>query len=264
MENTPAQRPLTPAQIFRNNLNNPKVKERFDEILKQKSPSFIASLLALANSNEKLAKCDNTSVINAALIAATLDLPINPNLGFAYIIPYGTTAQFQIGYKGFLQLALRSGKLKTINVTEVYEGQLVESDPFKGKYLFREDRTGDKVIGYYAYIETVNGFEKGEYWSIEKTQAHGKKFSKQFGGLWTTDPHAMGKKTVLKMLISKWTELSIDTKMQTAIISDQAVINNADNLDVSYVDAEDVTNQKQIDSAVKPNDSKLFDETPNK
>ena len=105
---------LTPAQILRNNLNNVNVKERFEEILKQKAPSFIASILALANSNTRLAACESTSIINSALIAATLDLPINPNLGFAYIIPYGQQAQFQVGYKGFLQLALRSGKIKSM------------------------------------------------------------------------------------------------------------------------------------------------------
>lgn len=246
-----AENNLTPMRVLRNNLNNANVRERFNEILQSKAPSFIASLLSLANANQKLAECDNTSVINAALMAATLDLPINSNLGFAYIIPYGNQAQFQVGYKGFIQLALRSGKLKSINVTEVYEGQLISSDPFKGKYEFQEARTSDKVIGYFAYIETVNGFEKGEYWSFEKTQAHGKRFSKQFHKLWTTDPHAMGKKTVLKMLISKWTELSVDTKMQAALISDQAVINNAENLDVNYVDAEDLSKQQAISEASK-------------
>lgn len=249
---------LTPAQVLRNNLNNVNVKERFEEILKQKAPSFIASILALANSNTRIAACESTSVINSALIAATLDLPINPNLGFAYIIPYGQQAQFQVGYKGFLQLALRSGKIKSINVTEVYEGQLIKADSFKGKYEFQEDRTSDKVIGYYAYIETINGFEKGEYWSFEKTQSHGKKFSKQFGGLWTTDPHAMGKKTVLKMLISKWTELSIDTQMQTALLTDQGVIKDAANLDVEFVDAQDISEKTQIDNSVAADPKNLF------
>ena len=253
------EKALTPAQILRNNLNNVNVKERFEEILKQKAPSFIASVLALANSNTKLASCDSTSVINSALIAATLDLPINPNLGFAYIIPYSQQAQFQVGYKGFLQLALRSGKIKTINVTEVYDGQLVKADSFKGKYEFQEVRTSDKVIGYYAFIETINGFEKGEFWSFEKTQAHGKRFSKQFGGLWSSDPHSMGKKTVLKMLISKWTELSIDTQMQTALLTDQGVIKDANNLDVDFVDAEDVSHQQGIDSSSSAR-TKLFED----
>ena len=255
------QNQLTPAQVLRNNLNNVNVKERFEEILKQKAPSFIASVLALANSNNALAACDSKTVINSALIAATLDLPINPNLGFAYIIPYGQQAQFQVGYKGFIQLALRSGKIRTINVTEVYEGQLVKSDSFKGKYEFREERTGNNVIGYYAYIETVNGFEKGEYWSFEKTQAHGKRFSKQFGKLWTSDPHAMGKKTVLKNLISKWTELSIDTQMQVALTTDQSVVNNANtnDLQVEYVDAQDLSEQKSIDNSVAADPQTLFD-----
>lgn len=257
------QNQLTPAQVLRNNLNNVNVKERFEEILKQKAPSFIASVLALANSNNALAACDSKTVINSALIAATLDLPINPNLGFAYIIPYGQQAQFQVGYKGFIQLALRSGKIRTINVTEVYEGQLVKSDSFKGKYEFQEERTGNNVIGYYAYIETVNGFEKGEYWSFEKTQAHGKRFSKQFGKLWTTDPHAMGKKTVLKNLISKWTELSIDTQMQVALTTDQSVINNANanDLQVEYVDSQDLSEQKSIDNSVAADPQTLFDGT---
>lgn len=246
MSTVPAQQ-QTPAVRLKNMLSNPQVKERFDEILKTKSAGFIGSILAIANSNVKLAACDPVTIINSALNAATMDLPINPNFGFAYIIPYGAQAQFQVGYKGFLQLALRSGKLRTINVTEVYEGQLVKIDSFKGLYEFREDRTSNEVIGYYAYIETLNGFEKGEYWSFEKTQAHGKRFSKQFGGLWTSDPHAMGKKTVLKMLISKWSELSIDTNMQRALTTDQSIITNVENMDVDYVDAQDVSDSTQQD-----------------
>ena len=259
---------LTPVQQLRNYLNNNNVKNRFEEVLKNKSAGFMASILGLANSNANIANCDPNSVVNSALIAATLDLPINPNLGFAYIIPYGNKAQFQIGYKGFLQLALRSGKIKNINVTEVYEGELIKADRFKGIYEFDESKkTSEKVIGYYAYIQTTMGLEKGEFWSIEKATEHGKKYSRSFNqsnGLWKNDPHAMGKKTVLKSLISKWTELSIEPQMQTAVIADQSVINDADNLNVEYVDAVDVSDQKAVTEDTKADVSQLFNnETTN-
>ena len=258
---------LTPVQQLRNSLNNDNVKRRFEEILKNKSAGFIASILGLANSNTNIANCDPTSVINSALIAATLDLPISPNLGFAYIIPYGNKAQFQIGYKGFLQLAIRSGKIKNINVTEVYEGELIKSDRFKGIYEFDESKkTSEKVIGYYAYIQTTTGLEKGEFWSEDKVLEHGKTYSKTFNqtnSLWKTKRIEMGKKTVLKALISKWTELSIEPQMQTAVIADQSVINDADSLNVEYVDAVDVSDQKAVPEDTKADVSKLFNEPTN-
>lgn len=223
-------------------LANDNVKARFKEILGKKAPGFISSIVAVANSNSLLQKAEPQSIMNAAVIAATLDLPINPNLGFAYIIPYGSQASFQVGYKGMIQLAMRSGQYKTINVTEVYEGEIKSENRFTGEYTFGE-KASDKIVGYMAYFSLINGFEKYMYMSREECERHGKKFSQTYkrgGGLWATDFDSMSKKTVLKMLISKYGILSID--MQRAQTFDQAVIKDdltekdIDEAEISYDD----------------------------
>ena len=160
-------------------LGNDNVKTRFQEILGKKAPGFISSILSVANSNTLLQKADPKTVMNSAVIAATLDLPINPNLGFAYIVPFGGQAQFQLGYKGFVQLAMRSGQYKTINVREVYEGEIVSENRFTGEYEFGTPKS-DKVVGYMAYFKLLNGFEKYLYMSKEELEKHGKKYSQTY------------------------------------------------------------------------------------
>ena len=163
--------------------------------------------------------------ISAAVVSASLDLPLDPNLGFAAIVPYGDKAQFQIMYKGLIQLAMRSGQYKTIGVTEIYEGELISENRLTGEYVF--DFTGkksDTIIGFAAYFSLLNGFEKTVYWPMSQVEAHGKRFSQTFKkgyGLWKDDFTAMGKKTVLKSLISKYGPMSIE--MQKATRYDQSV-----------------------------------------
>lgn len=181
---------------LKNMLAGESVKQRFKEILGQKAPGFISSILSVTNSNALLQKADPASIMNAAVIAATLDLPINGSLGFAYIVPYGGQAQFQIGYKGLVQLAMRSGQYKTINVSEVYEGEIKNVNRFTGEYEFG-DKTSDKVIGYMAYFKLINGFEKYFYMTREEAERHGKKYSQTFKrgtGLWSTEFDTMSKK----------------------------------------------------------------------
>lgn len=218
------------------------VKQRFKEILGQKAPGFISSILSVTNSNALLQKAEPTSIMNAAVIAATLDLPINGSLGFAYIVPYSGQAQFQIGYKGLVQLAMRSGQYKTINVSEVYEGEIKSVNRFTGEYEFG-DKTSDKVVGYMAYFKLINGFEKYMYMTKEEAEKHGKKYSQTFKrgtGLWASEFDTMSKKTVLKMLLSKFGILSIE--MQRGIQFDQSVvhgdINNIEEATAEYVDNE--------------------------
>ena len=228
------------------------VKGKFQELLGQKSVGFLTSVLQITNQNSLLSKATPVSIYNSAAMAATLDLPINQNLGFAYIVPYNEkykdaqgqwqqrcVAQFQIGWKGLVQLAQRSGQYKSINVVEVYENQ------FKKYNALTEDLDADfeidgngQVVGYVAYFRLLNGFEKTVYWSKSKVEQHGKKFSKTYensNGVWKSNFDAMAKKTVLKSAISKWGILSIE--MTKAIVSDQAVINDVDTLDVTYSDA---------------------------
>lgn len=239
--NQQVQKPMTLANL----LSGDKVKNRFNEILGAKAPGFISSVLSVANNNTLLKKAKPQSVLNSAVIAATLDLPINQNLGFAYIVPYKDEAQFQLGYKGLIQLAMRSGQYKTINVNEVYEGEITKVNRFTGEYEFGE-KTSDKVVGYMAYFKLVNGFEKYLYMTTEDAEKHGKRYSQTFkrgGGLWSTDFDAMAKKTCLKMLLSKFGILSIE--MQRAQTFDQAVVKgditeveNVDEAEISYVDNE--------------------------
>lgn len=239
--NQQVQKPMTLANL----LSGDKVKNCFNEILGAKAPGFISSVLSVANNNTLLKKAKPQSVLNSAVIAATLDLPINQNLGFAYIVPYKDEAQFQLGYKGLIQLAMRSGQYKTINVNEVYEGEITKVNRFTGEYEFGE-KTSDKVVGYMAYFKLVNGFEKYLYMTTEDAEKHGKRYSQTFkrgGGLWSTDFDAMAKKTCLKMLLSKFGILSIE--MQRAQTFDQAVVKgditeveNVDEAEISYVDNE--------------------------
>lgn len=216
------------------------VTTRLNELLGKRAPQFVTSLVSAANANTLLANCAPETVLTAALTAASMDLPINQNLGFAYLIPYknktGEVCQFQMGYKGFIQLAQRSGYYKTINATDVREGEIVKNDRLSGEIEFNwieneAERAKAKVIGYVAYFKLLSGFEKTFYMSAEELKSHATKYSKNFAkynsGLWADNFDAMAKKTVLKLLISKFGPLN--TQLEDAIQKDQTV-------DGEYVD----------------------------
>ena len=216
------------------------IKKRFEEILGKKANGFIVSILNTVNSNKLFGNVDPNSILKAALVAASLDLPIDPNLGFAYIIPYGKEAQFQIGYKGLVQLAIRSGQYKHINVANLYDGQFIHYDPIID-YLEYDlsTKNSDEVTHYVAFFKTLNGFEKYYVMSKEEVEKHGKAYSKAYNSShspWKSDFDTMAQKTVLKQLISKFGILSIE--MQLAQKADQTVVKdvNKDNIDVEYVD----------------------------
>lgn len=233
-------------QTVKNLLSQENVKQKFQDILKENAAGFTANLAVMVNNSTTLAKCEPTSIISAAVVSASLNLPLDPNLGFAAIVPFGDKASFQIMYKGLIQLAMRSGQYKTIGVTEIYEGEFVSGNPLTGEYIFDfEGRTSDKIVGFAAYFSLVNGFEKTIYWPVQQVEAHGKRFSQTYKkgyGLWKDDFVSMGKKTVLKNLISKWGVLSIE--MQKAVKFDQAVIKDEETEDIEYLDA---TEQKSFD-----------------
>lgn len=203
------------------------VQSRFAEMLGKKAPGFISSLLQVVNSNKLLQNADPQTILNAAATAASLDLPINASLGFAYIVPYKGAAQFQIGWRGLLQLALRTGQYTAINVVEVYQNQFRSFNAMT-EYLdcdFNIEGSGP-VVGYAAYFRLINGFEKTVYWSKDKVLAHAKKYSQSFGksfSPWSDESlfDSMAKKTVLKNALSKWGIMSIE--MQTGILADQSV-----------------------------------------
>lgn len=219
------------------------VKKKFEELLGKRSPAFLSSVLQVVSSNDLLLKARPETIYSAAVMAATLDLPINNNFGFAYIVPYKDAAQFQIGYKGLIQLAQRSGLYKSIDSRPVYEGQIEETDDSFSGFQFRwSQKKSDKVIGYAARIELLNGFEKVLYMTVADLQKHGQAYSQTFRkgfGLWKDNFDAMAQKTVLKLLISKFGPMSVE--LQRATIADQSVIRDADTLDVQYVDNEPQT-----------------------
>lgn len=150
-------------------LSSPAVMKRFEEVLGKRANQFTASILSLYNSEKMLQKAEPMSVISSAMIAATLDLPIDKNLGYAWVVPYAGKAQFQLGYKGYIQLALRTGQYRNINVIEVYEGELVKWNRLTEEIeLDFENKQSDKVVGYTGYFELINGFRKTVYWSKAK------------------------------------------------------------------------------------------------
>jgi recombination protein RecT len=232
-------------------INQDAIKDRFKEVLGERANTFISAIISLANNNKTLKAATPESLTMAGIMAATLDLPVNQNLGFAYIIPYNckvgdtwiTQGQFQIGYKGIIQLAQRSGQFKTINVSDVKEGEVKEFNRLTGEITFdwKTDRTQLKTVGFVAYFALLNGFSKSLYMTVEQLQRHGLKYSKTYSNektkkssLWETDFDTMAQKTVLKLILSKYAPLSID--MQRAIIADQSIIKDVDTLDVDYTD----------------------------
>lgn len=207
---------------FKSLLDSGAIKKRFEETLKEKAPHFITSLLTLYNGDYLLQKCDPMQVIAGAMKAAALDLPIDKNLGYMWIIPYknGKTQRYepntQMGYKGYIQLALRTGQYKSINAIAVYEGEFVSYNKLTEKLeLNLEGKTSDTIAGFAGYFELINGFTKSVYWTAEEMREHRAAFSKtKQGGLWETNFEAMGIKTVLRNMLSKWGVLSI--QMQQA------------------------------------------------
>jgi len=250
---------------LRGYFNNEACMKNLQAMLGQKAQGFATSVLSVVNNNKLLQAAEPATIYSSAMVAASLDLPINPNLGFAAIVPYGRSAQFQIMTRGLVQLAIRSGQYAKINNAIVHKGELVKYDPFRDEYEFdASKKESDEVVGYMAYFRTVGGFEKFFYMSKEEAMAHGKRYSKSFNsGVWKTDPDAMGLKTVLKLLLSKFGILSIE--MQRAIRFDQGVvrgdftqmesIEEIDSADVEYVDS-----GQAIDEEKAKNVQKLFGE----
>lgn len=242
--------------------NSDNVQKQLTEILGKRASTFATSVIQITQSNAMLQNAVPSSIVGAAMTSATLNLPLNNNLGYAYIIPFnerqkdGTylvKAQFQIGYKGFIQLSMRSGQFKTIHATDVKQGEIITRDRLSGEIDFQwiEDdaiREKTETIGYVAYFRLLNGYEATLYMSMKELDGHGKKFSQTFKknfGLWKDDFDSMAKKTVLKLLLSKYAPMSID--MQTARDTDQAALEwneNENTIDTTYIDNEEI----QIDA----------------
>lgn len=230
-------------------LNKSSVKRRFEKILGDKAQSFMSSILQVVNENSYLQKADPNTVLNAAATAAVLDLPINKNLGFAWIVPYKGRAQFQMGWKGFVQLAQRTGQYKKLNVIEVYENQYESYNRLTEELKAEFDKKGEgNVVGYVAYFELLNGFEKLDYWTKEDIEEHAKRYSQSYGrksSPWNDNFDAMAKKTVLKNMISKWGIMSVE--MQTAQLADQSIQRENDEYDYddNTIDIEELNQEEE-------------------
>lgn len=235
MKNNTSNAPANPSQMgLKALLGSQTVQKKFQDVLGEKSQGFTSSVLSLVNNDSYLAQSDPMSIMTSAMIAATLDLPLDKNLGYAYIIPFKDSkdgnkqkGQFILGYKGYIQLAQRSGQYESLNAIAVYEGELKSWNRLTEKIEFDpEGKTSDVVIGYVGYFRLLNGFEKTTYWTKQEVEAHRIRNNKsrnktELSGVWKSDYDAMAVKTVLRNLLSKWGILSID--MQTAVKSDETV-----------------------------------------
>lgn len=276
--------------VLKNMLNADSVQAQFKNALDQNSGTFVASVIDLYNGDKNLQLCDPKLVVMEALKAAVLHLPINKALGYAYIIPFNNSKKvkytdekgvererwekemvptFQMGYKGFIQLAMRTGQYRTLNADAVYEGELRKVNKLTGEIAFDGERTSDKVVGYFCYFELLNGFSKTMYMTVEQMAAHAKRYSKGLKKDVTTEAlvnlaalrfsdnntvgwlgnfHGMAIKTVIRNLLSKYGYLSIE--MQNAISNDyEGEVDNATEgqnhvlVDAEAVAYEDVTGQ---------------------
>lgn len=224
------------------------VQERFEKMLGKKSAGFLSSLLTLTNNNKLLANADPRTVLAAAATAASLDLPINQSLGKAWIVPYKGTAQFQLGYKGVIELAQRSGQMKFITMTPVYKGEMQLWNRFNETYVVGE-RAGDEVVGYFAAFELINGFKKATYWTKAEVVKHAKRFSKSYGsGPWQTDFDAMACKTVLLSIMKTYAPVSIE--MQKAFEADGQTAVLDENGETEFMDIEAETVQTEDGNTV--------------
>jgi recombination protein RecT len=223
--NLPQKKQQSPIDRLKKALDADTVQQQFKNAMAENSGPFVASLIDLYGSDKNLQACQPARVIMEALKAATLKLPINRSLGFAWIIPYKNkgvaTPQFQLGYKGYIQLAIRTGQYRTINADCIYEGERIEFDRLTGDASIYGEKESDKVIGYFAYIETINGFKKSIVWTKAQMTAHAKKYSKSFGksaSPWSTEFDKMALKTMIKTVLSRFGIMS--TEMGMAFQSD--------------------------------------------
>lgn len=224
---------------FKALMNTPAMKKKFTDILHEKSDSFIGSLMTLVGGDNYLSQAEPMTIIASALKAATMDLPIDKNLGYAYVVPFNRSekvgnkwvkhneAQFILGYKGYIQLAQRSGQYKALNALAIYDGQLIDWNPLTEEFTFDyKAKVSDEVIGYVGFFELLNGFKKTVYWTKQEIESHRIKNSKnkdkeKLSGAWVDNYDSMAIKTVLRNLLSKWGLLSVE--MQSAITSDEKV-----------------------------------------
>lgn len=228
-------------KTFSSFISSDLVKKKINEVVGGKDGQrFITAITSAVSANPQLAKCEHWSIFSSAMIGESLKLSPSPQLGQYFLVPYNDNktgkkvAQFQIGYKGYIQLAIRSGNYKKINILAIKEGELKKWNPLTEEIdieLIEDDekREAAPTIGYYAMFEYLNGFQKVLYWSKKKMEIHAHKYSAAYrkdkekhwsNSFWTKDFDSQALKTMIRQLISRWGILSIDTVMQKALESD--------------------------------------------
>jgi len=229
---------------------------RFEAVLGDRAPQFVASVVSAVSANKELLKADPNSVMASALVAATLDLDINQSLGFAAIVPYAGKAQFQMMVRGYVQLAVRSGQYQTINAVEIYADEIIDGGEniltgeirlFPKSKKMRLEGDPKNIVGYAAYFRLISGFEKTVYWPVEKIINHAIRYSKSYdprtgnfrpGSAWADNFEAMARKTVLKNILANWGVMSV--AIQKAVVMDQVITEGFDEHgDPTYVSEED-------------------------
>lgn len=250
---------------FKALMNTPAMKKKFTDILHEKSDSFMGSLMTLVGGDNYLSQAEPMTIIASALKAATMDLPIDKNLGYAYVVPFNRSekvgnkwvkhneAQFILGYKGYIQLAQRSGQYKALNALAIYDGQLIDWNPLTEEFTFDyKAKVSDEVIGYVGFFELLNGFKKTVYWTKQEIESHRIKNSKAYdkeklSGAWVDNYDSMAIKTVLRNMLSKWGLLSVE--MQSAITSDEKVFRVDENNDL--IEETDLSDMEPLNQDLK-------------
>ncbi len=239
-------------------LNADSVQRQFENALDENKGAFVASVIDLYSSDNYLQQCDPGEVVMEALKAATLKLPINKQLGFAYIVPYKGKPQFQCGYKGYIQLAMRTGQYRHLNADIVPEGVEIKKDLLTGEISFEGEPESDQAQGYFAYMELLNGFSKTLYMTKEEIVAHAKRYSASYkskSSAWHTNFDQMAMKTCMRRLLGTYGYLS--TEMTAALTKDedfneesavQEEIDaeaNAETIDVEYEETNSVNEEQE-------------------
>lgn len=289
-----------PAKSMSEYLASDKVKGMIERSFndKKEAQKFVSNILAATSTNTELKACTHESIVSSAMLATSLNLSLSPSIGLAYLVPFknnkdgNARATFILGYRGYIQLAIRSGVYKKINVMEIKEGELISADPINEEYDIvltedEEERQLLPTIGYYAYFEHMNGFRKAIYWTKKKMLLHADKYSPAFSfratknkmsfadyeagkvpekemykysSYWYSDFDGMAKKTMIRQLISKWGIMSVD--MQTAYEKDsESMKANEAYYDESATAKEQKQNEeKSVEDDFFNNPSDSFDE----
>lgn len=260
---------LSPSGKMKQILRTPAMQDLINNTLKDKAEMFTASILEVFGADGYLQKCDPAAVVKECMKAATLNLPLSKALGFAWVVPFKGEPQFQIGWKGYVQLAQRTGQYKYINAGPVYEGELRKVSKLTGELDIEGEATSDKVIGFFAHIELTNGYSKSLYWSVEKMRNHAIKYSQQskkagkLAGVWASDFEPMGTKTILATLIRRYGIMS--TEMLGVVREEQDAEDRAQTEISIHANAEEIgfEEEKQpVPEGVNPQTGEVAEDEP--